>query len=63
MSDMLPCPFCGSSELHVYKGHLGDKVQCFGCHVSGVSVKIWNRRAELRQASIPSDQRAGEVKP
>jgi hypothetical protein len=49
MTDLLTCPFCGSDDLNVYRGHPGDCVQCRGCKSSGVLVKTWNMRAPRHQ--------------
>lgn len=60
MSDLKPCPFCGSTNLktHVYKGEEPDAfVQCHDCSSTGPSgegetgaIEAWNRHAQPAQA-------------
>lgn len=38
--NLLPCPFCGSSEIL----YLGDKIKCFSCPASINTKEQWNTR-------------------
>lgn len=53
MSDIKPCPFCGSDEIEVSEvdepSKSGwDSVECKNCGVEGTgwNVDDWNKRAE-----------------
>lgn len=49
MSDLVPCPFCGSSSVV----HAGTRVECMDCGARGpwteyeAARAAWNRRADL----------------
>ena len=46
MTNLKPCPFCGSEDLHIFA--LDDGVKCMNCgaKITGVPnwVDRWNRR-------------------
>lgn len=56
---LLPCPFCGSSDLLVFEDDYG--VNCRACHAQVLSGgtesdrELWNRRAPL-PAAKPEDR-------
>lgn len=54
--DLLPCPFCGGTEIHIDDNGYEEWLQCVGCNAAGpyteddaeagVSLKeAWNRRS------------------
>lgn len=54
MHDILPCPFCGSSELHEESGVDMFRVGCDDCFAEGPhgvdeqeAITAWNDRARL----------------
>lgn len=52
MSELKPCPFCGSDEIDVMPDRLladgaDPPVFCDGCHASAMDAESWNRRAPL----------------
>ncbi len=67
MSELLPCPFCGSKEIDPEGWGSGDGRHgpaCDGCMASAMSVEQWNTRgdeAREREAYIAGFRRACEV--
>ena len=56
MTELKPCPFCGSVEVKVHIPYFTDDcymVQCYGCNcntaiymTANQAVEAWNRRDE-----------------
>jgi Lar family restriction alleviation protein len=62
VTELLPCPFCGGTDVIVGHKHYDYEVWCRGCNASSAmhanaqnSIAAWNRRA------VPQDGSAVEV--
>lgn len=55
MSELLPCPFCGSRDIELVSGAPETWVRCRGCRASTdtrsveQAVYAWNRRARVAE--------------
>lgn len=63
MSELLPCPFCGSDNLKEYIWRDGDEtvdyIQCSDCTACGPDHKgshHWNTRLLRRAGNLSSDK-------
>ncbi len=64
--EILPCPFCGSTELHAFEHHEGEEsfgFQCARCWMTGPqfaskaeAITAWNTRIN---STAPSDGSGG----
>lgn len=58
ISELKPCPFCGSENVSESTGDMGGKpwkyIECIDCSAMA-ELKMWNQRAGLRTGSVTSD--------
>jgi Lar family restriction alleviation protein len=52
MTEMAPCPFCGSVDLYVMKGFPSYRVECSRCDAHGPSVHAKTRGDNLEELAI-----------
>lgn len=67
MTKLLPCPFCGSSEVDPrgwasLEQYLGSDLYrsgpaCDGCGASAPSIEDWNRRQDAPKSAYEAAQR------
>lgn len=53
MTELKPCPFCGSNDVKIHVGYSHSYIRCEGCIVSTRrfkdiqgAVNCWNRRVK-----------------
>lgn len=68
MTDLKPCPFCGSNEIMDMRYSGDARVQCSGCNAStdtygdhAESHKAWNRRADHSARSLNMVEHESEI--
>jgi Lar family restriction alleviation protein len=67
-AELLPCPFCGNTEVHIESDSIGSSITCYKCGVGTIernwtekaAIRIWNTRAAhialARDAAIRADE-------